>query len=287
MMERIIIACATDSNFIVHTAAMICSLVEHTNSKIDIYIMYSEPIVENIKSLEKTFNNLLIKLVRVDQSKFKNYKLSNRINEVSYYRLLLGNIIPEEINKVIYLDSDLIVFDDIKKLWDIDLYNKIVGAVPDVGQHTRYVSSNRAIALYKELNIPEHSLYFNAGVLIINLERWRNEKIADVINDYLQKNKEYVNFHDQDGLNAILWNKWYRIDYSWNVITDFFEDCGFCIEEIGLNKYRKITNCPKIVHFTSRHKPWHDKNEHMYKKIYMMYEERARKALKDNDYSMS
>lgn len=272
MKNKVLIACATDKRFMIHTGTMICSVAQKTNSMVTIYVLYSEQEVEKIKKLELLYDNICIELIRINKLKFNGYKISNRINEVTYFRLLLGDILPKEINKIIYLDSDLIVCEDIKKLWDINLHGKLLGAIPDVGRHTRYISSDMGISLYQKMNIPSKSLYFNAGVLIVDLKKWKEQNISNEIMEYLKTNKEYVNFHDQDGLNAILWDKWYRIDYSWNVITDFFEDFDFCSKEIGINKNYEIINFPKIIHYTGRNKPWKVECNHKYKEEYISCE---------------
>lgn len=156
-------------------------------------------------------------------------------------------------------------------MWNVSIGGKIIGAVPDVGAQTRYVSSSKAITLYQQIKIPKKCLYFNAGVLLIDIVQWNKLNCREKIEKYCIKNKKYINFHDQDALNAILWNCWYRLDYTWNVISDLFYDVKFCKEELGSNKYNKLINEAKIVHFTGRVKPWHRKCEHMYKEEYLQY----------------
>lgn len=272
MDNKIYIACATDENYMEKTVVMLYSLMIHTMSKIEVHILCTnKKIIKKIAKIEDKFCNIKIFFYNVDENIFKNYKTSERINKVSYYRLLLGDVLPKHIDKIIYLDSDLIVRSDITKLWNVSIGGKIIGAVPDVGAQTRYVSSSKAITLYQQMKIPKKCLYFNAGVLLIDIVQWNKLNCREKIEKYCIENKKYINFHDQDALNAILWNSWYRLDYTWNVISDLFYDVKFCKEELGSNKYNKLINEAKVVHFTGRVKPWHRKCEHMYKEEYLQY----------------
>ena len=263
MLYKIYVSCATDSTYLKTIAVMIYSLMRHTSNPIELYVMNSECDIKVLNNLKKLFPNLELIFLEINKLKFKKFKKSNRINEITYYRLLLCDLLPPFISKIIYLDGDLILRKDILNLWEINLHNKIIGAIPDIGPYTRYVSSSKALTLYKKLKIPEYSMYFNAGVLLIDVELWKAKKIKEKIESYLLKNRDY-----QDGLNAILWNNWYRIDYSWNAISDIFDNPDFCLKELGENKYQKVISDPYIVHFTLSIKPFLKECRHIYRQEY-------------------
>lgn len=135
-----------------------------------------------------------------------------------HLRFLAPYILPSYVKKVIYLDSDLIVLKDISKLWGIDFKDNIILAVRD--SFVRSIGSRYGVVNYKQLGINPRLKYFNSGVLVINIEKWRNEEITPKLIECLRKNKNYAQFPDQYGLNVILINKWGELNSRWNQFPD-------------------------------------------------------------------
>lgn len=99
--------------------------------------------------------------------------------------------------KLIYLDCDIIVRHSIAKLYDIDIEDYLLGAV----YHNDKLSVNNGA--FKRLHIPVEQGYFNAGVLLINLKKWREEHIYEKSIEFLRNNSESIVNHDQDVLNVV------------------------------------------------------------------------------------
>ena len=99
--------------------------MRHTSNPIELYVMYSECDIKVLNNLKKLFPNLELIFLEINKLKFKKFKKSNRINEITYYRLLLCDLLPPFISKIIYLDGDLILRKDILNLWEINLHNKL------------------------------------------------------------------------------------------------------------------------------------------------------------------
>ncbi len=166
--------------------------------------------------------------------------------------MMIADLVPEAVEKIIYLDVDLLVCEDIDGLWNIDLGTFPLGAIPDYG----ILASSR---LRKQktlvLELTDSYSYFNSGVLIIDVKEWR-------INGYGQKvlelaKKEKLPHHDQDALNKIFMNKWYKIPLCWNVIPPIF----YLFSKILFNaKFRQAAieakAKPAIIHYAGRYKPW-------------------------------
>lgn len=272
--NRIYIACASDQNFGEPLTVMLYSLIKNSTSPyLTIYIFdgglsrKQKLVLENMAiSLD-----VVIYFIEIDSSKFKSFSTSNRLTYTTYYRLLIPEVLPCQLNKIIYLDCDILVEGDITKLWNTNIENKAIAAVPEIGEWCRFVSSPGGVALYKELGIPNNSKYFNAGVLYINIKKWRKKEIANKIFTYLNNNQKYVRYHDQDGLNAILWNDWYELIPTWNVLTEaFMRDISPTLS-LDEDTIKSITNSPNIVHFTGAQKPWQTGCKHPYSKIYTQY----------------
>jgi len=170
-----------------------------------------------------------------------------------YSRLLAPRVLPKDIHKVLYLDSDLVVLADVSPLYDIEQGAAAIHAIQDtIGT----VSGYAGVFNYKELGIDPAAPYFNSGVMLINLQQWRERHIAEKVIAYLQQYRESVKCWDQGGLNAILHDSWVPVDYTWNQMSDVLEpelwiDIGRPISEL-----RRTRNHPKIVHYTHSKKPW-------------------------------
>lgn len=123
----------------------------------------------------------------------------------------------------------MIVQEDITKLWNVDVENHLLAAAEDPSAADRS----------KELQILEGT-YFNAGVLLMNLDRWRKKNISGEALKFVRENPSKIIFPSQDGLNAILQNKWMMIDIRWNCPS------------FKLKKYPS----PAIIHYMTTKKPW-------------------------------
>jgi lipopolysaccharide biosynthesis glycosyltransferase len=118
------------------------------------------------------------------------------------------------------------------------------------------VSDEKGVFNYRSLGISADRPYFNAGVLLMNLRLWREEKLSDRIFDYLRSHGDAIHFWDQGGLNAVLHDRWNELPPFWN------QTRGILFPEIWVEKglqmedWRRAQDQPKIIHFTGPAKPW-------------------------------
>ncbi|MCI6430670.1 MAG: glycosyltransferase family 8 protein [Lachnospiraceae bacterium] len=273
---KINVVCAGNRNFIKPMKVMLKSLAMNTKKNVDIYVLNKEWERNDKIDFMETFSNdkhMTISFLDVmDYECLAHFKITKNIPIESYFRLFLPEILPEDIEQIIYLDGDVIVEGDIEELWDIPMGEKALMAVPEMFYEAHYVSSPLALHTYKKLNIPENSKYFNAGVLKINIKKWKKYNIAKKIIDYLMENKDEVLWHDQDGLNAILWNDWGELPSEWNVMTALFREENF--EKLNLSDEiaHYIMENPKIIHYTnSQEKPWKETCTNPLKERYFFY----------------
>lgn len=148
-----------------------------------------------------------------------------------YARLFIPSFIEKEINKVIYLDVDMIMIEDVSKLWNVSLADKIVAAVQD--QFVQVVSRWGGVSNYEELNIKGENKYFNSGLMIMNLQKWRDENVTSRVISCIHKNKKHTKFPDQYGLNAILFQDWLELDPLWNRFAYSEDERPFLIHFTG------------------------------------------------------
>jgi lipopolysaccharide biosynthesis glycosyltransferase len=166
----------------------------------------------------------------------------------AYDRLLLPELLPD-LDKVIYLDADLVVLRDPGRLWDLDPDGALLLAVPETDPDCRYVSSRKGIARHAELGLREDLEVFNSGVMVLDLAEWRRCHVTRQVFDYLHATEGEGGWHDQDALNAVAAGRWGKLDPSWNVTMHRFR-AG---ESPGEPDVAASTS---ILHFNSSVKPW-------------------------------
>lgn len=254
MNNQISIVFASDNNYAQHIAVVIASIMAKTKEKVCFYVIndnISKDKIEKLRDTAVTFKTK-IEFISVPEDKFSNVYLSGHVSKAAYFRLALADILPNDIEKVIYLDVDLLVYDDIKKMWQIDLKNLPLAAVPDYG----IMASPRLCKQKADvIGLPVGEKYFNSGVLVVNLKEWRKEDYTKQILEIINNNQ--FPHHDQDALNKLFMHKWQALDLRWNIIPPVFN----LFSKILLNSnFRKnaITarKNPGIIHYAGRYKPW-------------------------------
>ena len=161
---------------------------------------------------------------------------------MAYARLALPWMLPEKYERVLYCDADVVFLRDWSHLWNLELKEFLVGAaVCPVLQKL-----GREDLPLDELGLSHEAAYFQSGVMVMDLTRWRKERVSESAVDYLSRFPQRARFWDQSALNAILPGKWLEIGEEWNTAT--FRYRGFTTEQ----KQRVA-----VIHYSGPHKPWH------------------------------
>ena len=188
----------------------------------------------------------------------------------TYSRLFLSTLLPDDINKVIYLDCDALVLGSYKQLWDLDLEGYYCAGVVDPTNDN----------ILREYGFGGKDKYFNAGFLMVNLEKWRESNIEDKFIEFLLENKSNFFLHDQGVINNVLRNKIKIVEPKYNLQLYFqFFDYDLAMKYMGReNPYytKEIVdesrNHPVYLHFCggTQNRPWYNK-EHAYYKEFEKY----------------
>lgn len=233
--NTISIAVASDNHYAIHIAALLKSIdVNHqTEEHIDFNIIDD--------GISKKFKKKLETIVDPDRITIKWFKSKELIPSniaipadsssfpLTAYLRIFSPYIKSKTEKILFIDVDTIVQDDISILWNIDLGEHTIGAVLDVGKTVDCKWGG--IPNYKDLGLSADTKYFNSGVLLINSKKWRNENASEEIISALTKYKQHVRLADQYGINVVFANKWLELDPKWN---------WFAFQE---------NNNPSLVHF--------------------------------------
>ena len=256
MDNKINIVFASDNNYAQHTAVAMASVLVNTKvpQKIQFYLIDDEIQQENKEKIIKTVQNLggNIEFIKIKNSKLEDCYVSGELSRASYFRLDIANILDESIEKIIYLDCDLLVYDDIEKMWQLDMGGKPVAATCDLG-----IMASARVRKQKNkfIGLPFDAPYFNAGVLIMDLKKWRDGNYAEAIIALATQNK-YPN-HDQDALNKFFMNNWQEIPLRWDVIPPVFNLFLKIVTKPDLRKKAIEAKLnPAIFHYAGGYKPW-------------------------------
>jgi lipopolysaccharide biosynthesis glycosyltransferase len=180
-----------------------------------------------------------LRWVQADLSPFKEFATADHISAMTYARFLIPHIVDSSISRILYLDSDLLVLDDLAALWAADLEGAVLGAVLD--NLDAQIKANDP----KVDGVPRVGRYFNAGVLLIDLERWRRERVSERAFEYLAQNPQSP-FSDQDALNVVCDARWAALDPRWN------------LQALRTKSFAELSpnELPGILHFVTSQKPW-------------------------------
>ncbi|XOV91911.1 MAG: glycosyltransferase family 8 protein [Bacteroidota bacterium] len=245
------VACTIDRDYAPHFVTMCCSLFENNrDSFFEIYLIFDELAEGDTIKIEKLFEKYeqSIRLIKVDKRQFQGFPISAHATLANYFRISLPDILPQELDNVLYLDCDLIINGSILEIWD---YQN-----DDVALHAwGYPNSERKIALNLDGD------YFNSGVMLINLKFWRQNKVGSKVVKYIEENRDLIEFWDQDAFNAVLKNDWQPLGQEYNYTKG--ED------------FKKEGIQPHIIHFVGMHKPWNPHCKHELKWMYYVYYDRT------------
>ena len=141
----------------------------------------------------------------------------------------------------------MLVLDDIARIWETNISNSSVAAVVD--QAIPLCSSPRGVKDRSSLGIPDSAPYFNAGVMLVNLTRWRRLNVPARASEYFHRMSGRTDFLHQEALNAVLWDSWLPLDPRWNLVAS--------LTGRAYGPYKRFSwGPPGIVHFAGRFKPW-------------------------------
>ncbi len=294
--QTIPVVLSSDNNYAPYLGVCLKSIIDNTSAKNNyhIYVLSSEiddDYQSRIKEMEKEnisicFLDMKPVLKGLDHSLFFCPRTGNNFySPETYYRLFLPNIL-KNYNKILYLDCDMIILRDVADLFNIDIGDNFIGATHDLSflvSERSYSQWSRDFNHYVKNSLLLENLdnYFQAGVMIWNLDKCRKHNLTQKFLEALQR-IETPKYVDQDVMNSALSGKGiFWVEQRWNVAWDIeFWYPGF--DNLIPDKYadygKNLLN-PWIIHYTSSIKPWNDpkrKNAKyfwQYAKLTAFYEE--------------
>ena len=254
---------SSDDTYIPYMAASIQSLMQNSNRQNHyiIIVLYANISAENKSLLEtqiKAYSNFSIQFKNIE-SYIDRYTFfaGERITVETYFKLLIPYLL-DEYRKILYLDGDIICYDDIASVYNCDIGENLIGAVKGLAEiNTYYLRKprKRYDHFISKIGIHNTDNFFNAGVLLFNTEEFRNTFSMDAVLN-IAASRQWPT-HDQGVLNYICENRVCFLPANWNVILDpRFQNAPEWIK-IEHNKARMEA---KIIHFGFQFKPWGNAN---------------------------
>ena len=239
MNRQLNIVFTIDEKFVQHFSVTLISLLENNRDiNLNIYVIHD---IANLTSLNQVaelarqnYSNV-INLIAIDSSLFARFKTNLHYSKAVYFRLLFTEILPHDIDKILFLDAD-IVFDGLQLL-----------AVSDHGFEGHIKRLNKMGFPIKK--------YFNAGALLINLKGWRQIGAAQDLISLADQYMDKLSWWDQDILNMYFYDRWELMDSKYNTVGEKLSD----------------NNPPVIIHYSGPFKPWLYLHTPNYKNLYWKY----------------
>ncbi|PDT02256.1 glycosyl transferase [Rhizobium chutanense] len=234
---------AVDAAYAVPLATALRSIAENNQSAwpLDIHVIH-QAIGEETKRLifeSLPANSAVIQWHPIDTLSFASgFSTRPGVSRMTFARILLPQFLPQTCNRALYLDGDILVLTALEPLWNIDLGEAVIGAVPDYWLDN-VVRGPGATGGHRVKR------YFNAGILLIDLAKWRDERISERSLDYLDRFPT-TEYSDQDALNVACDGKWKILDRAWNFQFEPTQAIARIVPE----------QRPAIVHFVTNVKPW-------------------------------
>lgn len=261
-LDTIHIVMPLDANYIRGTVAAVFSILRHATcpENVSFHFLTIRVEPEILSLIKSTFPYLNFKIYRFDSNRVRG-KISKSVRQaldqpLNYARIYLSDILPKEVSRVIYLDSDVIVVDDISKLWSVDLEDKVLAA-PEycLANFTTYFTD----AFWSDVNLTKtfsgrgrrRPCYFNTGVMIVDVENWRRGGYTKKVEKWMtiQKQRRIYHLGSLPPILLVFAGNIKEVEHRWNqhgIGGDNFE--GKC--------RRLHPGAISLLHWSGKGKPW-------------------------------
>jgi lipopolysaccharide biosynthesis glycosyltransferase len=259
-----------DKNYMPMGLAVMRSIIDvHSNMEIKFFLIVDmdQGSIEALK-LEIQELSVEFEVATVDPALFSNLTTKGHITRAAFMRLELGRTFPN-LDKLLYLDSDLIVTDSLWGIWNTDLSVNPLAAVKNAGKDGT-----------KRLGLSASHQYFNSGVMLLDMKYFRENNVRESAYLWLEENNSSRAFHDQDALNVIYESKVTILPMRYNLQAFWYR--FFLSAEANLqNEIIAEHKIRHILHFSSGRKPWQKGDMHPFKKQFLNFY-RAEKTVASN-----
>lgn len=237
-----------NSNYLEVLVVMLKSLsYNNKKTKFDVYVMNNSLTTSDIEYLKNnTFKNINIIDLKVGDEELDKAPVTKRYPKEMYYRILAASYLPKKVDKILYLDPDLVVINNIEKLYQTNLDNYYFAAASHIWGMLQTINRIR-------LRMRNDDIYINSGVMLMNIKLLRKEQRIDDVYNFIRKNKNNLMLPDQDVISGLYANKILPLDpYVYNMTEKLLKQAYFMPH---ISK-RWIEDNSVIIHYCGKNKPW-------------------------------
>lgn len=262
------LACASDDKYAVYCAAMLHSALKACAPlRLEVHFLHPETLsdqtLQRLNDLVTGFGSKF-NPTAIDARAVQELPSTGNFPKIIWYRSLLPRLRPT-LDRILYLDCDILVVDTLLPLWETDLEHFHVAAVQNLIE-SRFSTRHHA------LGIPPGQIYFNSGVLLMNLKLMRHDHCVERLFQHARQYGSRSIWPDQDSLNYVLGPKCFFLHPRWNCQNSFFY-WPQAREVFGEATLAEATRSPAVVHFEGPgdNKPWHYLNTHPFRERYWQH----------------
>ncbi|MEN9248954.1 MAG: glycosyltransferase family 8 protein [Gloeomargarita sp. GXS_bins_116] len=250
---------AINQDYVTHCAVAIQSILAHNREVALKFYILIDRISPKKEQLLQTFQSDLVSvnIFQIEDGYFKEFRAKEYVTRATFYRLLIPDLVPD--SKALYLDADTVVNGPIYELYNSDLDDFILAAAED---------SLGCYLNWYRFSCPQ---YFNAGVLLLNLDECRRRDLTGRSIDYL---RNHPGSEDQQALNAVVGKCWKVIPPKYNLVSSHLRRMSLYADELPASLRRELEEAiekPVIIHYNGAYKPWLYFSKHPYRHLYWQY----------------
>jgi len=256
-----------DAKYAVRIPVVLMSLyINDADNSFHIHLIHDSIPEELIYKLEAFCRRLGYDFssYRIAEKYFDEAPVNKHYSQMMYYRLLAADILPQSIDKVIYLDPDVLLINPIEPLWRLNLEGKTFAAA----SHTE---EQRILDNINKLRLGISSAYYNTGILLMDLAKCRKEINIDEIVAFIDENGHRLLLPDQDVFNA-LYSKSVKLipDEIWNY--DVRKYTQYYLQSAGRMDENWVIQNTAVLHYCGRDKPWNKQYRYRFGDLYRHYQ---------------
>lgn len=259
-----VIVTSADDNFALPATVMMRSLVDHLSGDqhLDIYVLDCGITRQGRRKMRQSISRAWaqVHFAPIGPDLFAGFRVDGHVSAATYARLFIDRILPDFVERVMYIDGDMVALTDVRSLWETPLGGHSLAAVQD--PVAGLVGESDYMRHWQGWDVPAGTAIFNAGLMVIDLHRWRNQRISQQAIAVARRHPDRMKYWDQCALNYVIRGNFQPLDPSWNVgpfvyypphnrdVVYDAETAARCIRE------------PKIIHYGGTWRPWKGPGRH-------------------------
>lgn len=251
-MFRYNVLVTLDRNYLKVLRTMLYSLSQSDSTGIfTVYVAHNSLTEDDFAALQAVLPRTELIDVPLSEEMFQDAPISDRYPKEMYYRLFAAQYLPQELDRILYLDPDLVVINSLRSLYEIDFGDNLFAAASHIESRT-FKNFNR-----RRLHLSEQARYINSGVMMMNLSLLRTQQDPQQIYQFIEEHKNTLLLPDQDVVNALYADRTIFLDpLIYNLGEKYLRLKNLHLpkeEKLGINWVRQHT---AIIHYYGRNKPW-------------------------------